>query len=245
MTVIDRFYNWQNNTAGHRPSDFGRCSPNLEVVGDTLQLTFGMPSLGCLSVRQLAPGRWSTHAFGAANDRSYADIGRHRLDTVVLPWLTGNSHELGVQAIHDYAYVDPVTGVRGRVWRPPGHSGRPADGDGWKSTRLSDNYLGIHIETHPTDWSNTTSITDRFPTPPPPDPDPEDPDMLFTERYVTPPDPADTPHWPWLFIDEHLVPHYVDHDAHGELVDAGFQPVAVTDEVQYRRWAEHAGFTLD
>jgi hypothetical protein len=77
----------------------------------------------------------------------------------VIPFLIDFSEELGVQAIHDYQ--------RSRIWRPPGHSGRPAGSDGWRdqpqgSQMGRDWARWIHIETHIDHWSDNRPVHERF-----------------------------------------------------------------------------------
>ena len=178
MAVIDKFASWQTRPGDEwKRAPFESCSPNLELLNAHLANEYGGQSLGCHANRDVrSGGSVSSHAYGAAFDWRYENPGPGRavLLNVIMPWLIANSSELGVQAIHDYA--------GSRIWRPPGHSSRSVNGDGWKAQPKSGNMGAswaqwIHTETHPDDFGNTTPIADRL-APPTPITEPSEEDEM-------------------------------------------------------------------
>lgn len=163
MTVQTEFFDYQD----HSPQ-YSEASPNLNAIYAYLRKEFGGWSLGIYNRRRVGgpTSSWSTHASGAALDYRYAahsslpDIkfpGRTRLVNRILPFLVNNSLELGIQAIHDYDGL--------RTWRPPGTSGRPINGDGWRNSSGGDWQRGntwIHIEVHPNSWGDDSPVENRI-----------------------------------------------------------------------------------
>lgn len=175
MTVQTEFYNWQQNPVGYQP---GRnpTRPNSSTrLHDYLQDRWGGQWLGGYGERSVRGGSsLSTHAFDAAFDWRYENPGPglYVCDTEIIPFLIGNSSQLGVQAIHHYR--------RCIIWRPPGTSGRPVDGDGWKVQKSSSTGMGqawalwLHIEFLPAALDDQRPVEDRLgvavTTPPSPTP---------------------------------------------------------------------------
>ncbi len=164
MTVINKFHNWQRCGWNWRKPPYESCAPNLISIKDYLVQRWGGQSVGCHVNREVrSGGSVSSHAFGAALDWRYQNPGPCR-DTMlneVLPFLIGQSAELGVQSLHDY--------VGCRIWRPPGHSGRPPGGAGWQKQRKSkkgnmgkSSALWIHIETHPDHFADSSPVAGRL-----------------------------------------------------------------------------------
>jgi len=173
--IQTEFYNWQQNPAGYAP---GRnpVRPNSSTqLADYLQRRWGGQWLGGYGERSVRGGEsLSTHAFDAAFDWRFQNPGPGLTvcDSEIVPFLIGNSRELGVQAIHHYRHCI--------IWRPPGTSGRPAGGDGWKVQRASSSGMGqawalwLHIEFLPSALTDQRSVEDRLDpgsvAPPPPTP---------------------------------------------------------------------------
>ena len=176
MTVQTEFYNWQVNPDQHA---VGRnpVRPNSSTqLADYLQRRWGGQWLGGYGERSVRDGTsLSTHAFDAAFDWRYENPGPGLAvaDSEIVPFLISNSHELGVQAVHHYR--------RCIIWRPPGTSGRPAGGDGWKQQAPARSGMGqtwalwLHVEFLPSALPDGRSVEDRLsnvvvtlPPPPPP-----------------------------------------------------------------------------
>lgn len=157
MTFATEFHNWQQHTPAPDPA-FAFESPNLEALGAELGSRWGMTNLGGYGWRPIRGGTApSSHGFGAATDRRYAELGRARAVAEVLPWLIANAEALHVQAIHDY--------FGSRIW----HSNRGPDSDGWKDQPASSaNGMGqswaiyFHIETTLAGWHDNTPIANRL-----------------------------------------------------------------------------------
>lgn len=155
MTRETDFHNWQRHTPAPDPA-YSSFSPNLAAIGDELAKRWGMTNLGGYGWRPIRGGSApSSHGFGAATDRRYAEIGRARALSEVLPWLLDNSGELHVQAVHDYFGC--------RIWR----STNP--GDGWKAqpastvTGMGQTWaIYFHIETTLAGWHDNTPIPNRL-----------------------------------------------------------------------------------
>lgn len=157
MTVMDRFHSWQTNP---KTPDPRRCSPWNLAMMTYLRGRWGGADLGCYAVRSVRGGTAiSSHASGSACDWRYASPGPGRdvLLREVLPWLIGNSKELGLDALHDYA--------GDRIWRPPAYRG---GGDGWKKQYGSGGQMGaswslwIHVEVHPDFWEDGRSPASKL-----------------------------------------------------------------------------------
>ena len=147
---MPEFVSYQRGYTSPDATPFQSASPNLKALVEYAKATWGMTNLGIYVKRPIRGGTaWSSHAFGAAADLGYTD--RHALDTTVLPFLIANSHELGVQRIHDYQ--------RKRYWEA---------GRGWVGKSPGEGMAWIHVETHVDDWENDTPIEARFSTAPPP-----------------------------------------------------------------------------
>lgn len=163
MTVNTVFDNWQTSGLDWDAPPYEQASPNLVALLEHLTAEFGGISLGIEGDRPIRAGASpSSHSYGAALDWRWQAptagaagrwIDRARLDAEVIPWLIGNSWELGLQAIHD----------AGRIWR----SARPAPAAaGWQPYRTG--YTGwLHLETTIGAWDNATPIASRFAPPPP------------------------------------------------------------------------------
>jgi len=157
VTVQTEFSSWQS---GRQPGPpFNASSPNLMALLDYLQKRWGGQNLGCYGIRPVRLGSaWSSHAFGAALDWRWVNPGPGRLalENEILPFLIGNSKELGVQAVHDY--------VGGRIWRPPGTNGRPIGSDGWKAQPKDSAGMGqpwagwLHIEVLEQAWGDSRPV---------------------------------------------------------------------------------------
>lgn len=157
MTVNQTFFNWQTCGLDWNKAPYEQPSPNLLALLEHLRAIWGGISLGIEGDRPIRAGQSpSSHSYGAALDWRWQAptpgapgrwITRAQLDADVLPWLINNSHELGVQAIHD----------AGRIWR----SARPAPArSGWSPYNTG--YTGwLHIETTKTAWPWTTPIAQR------------------------------------------------------------------------------------
>lgn len=145
VTVIDRFANWQHSPLDWTKPPYEACSPNLDTIETYLVDRWGGMSLGCHANRPVrSGGSVSSHSYGAALDWRYEDPGpgRDLMLSEVLPWILDNSDELGVQAVHDY--------YGSRIWRPPGHSGRPVAPSpecGWRKQSPSGNMGGAWAST--------------------------------------------------------------------------------------------------
>jgi hypothetical protein len=163
VTVNTVFDNWQTCGLNWDAAPYEQASPNLLALLEHLRATWGGISLGIEGDRPIRAGQSpSSHSYGAALDWRWQApaagapgrwISRAQLDAEVLPWLIDNSHELGVQAIHD----------AGRIWR----SARPVPGRaGWSPYKTG--YTGwLHIETTIGAWSNPTPIPARLAPAPP------------------------------------------------------------------------------
>lgn len=161
--IAAKFTSWQTRRGDDwRRPPFESCSPNLLLIRDHLVTEHGGEYLGCHGNRDVRDGgSISSHAYGAAFDWRYQNPGPGRtvLLAEIIPFLIAHSAELGIQAIHDYAGC--------RIWRPPGTSGRSANGDGWRKQRKKGNMgaawaLWIHVETHPDNFGDTTPIVTRL-----------------------------------------------------------------------------------
>ncbi len=184
--MIERTY-WQDGRQPREP--WQRCSPNLATLLAFLLNRFGGQSLGCYALRPIRGGSaWSSHAFGAAVDWRYANVGGGRREVgeqafrdVVLPFLILNADVLGIQQLHDYR--------AGRIWRT---------GRGWRESTAE--HMGeawatyIHVETNAASWATTDPIERRalhippsLPTEPNPPFDPEAPlhDVTFSHRTLS------------------------------------------------------------
>lgn len=151
--AIRRTY-WQGWGSPREP--WTRCSPNLRVLQRHLVERAGGQPLGCHAVRSIRGGTsWSSHAFGAAFDWryanvgvGYAEVGSDVFRSTVLPWLIEHADALGIQQIHDYRAA--------RIWR---------SGQGWRVS--SANHMGaswatyIHVETNVDSWGDVTPIAGR------------------------------------------------------------------------------------
>lgn len=171
MTVQTEFYNWQQNLNGYAP---GRnpVQPNPSTqLHDYLQRRWGGQWLGGYGERSVRDGSsLSTHAFDAVFDWRYENSTPapnglpwptlYVADSEIIPFLIGNSLELGVQAIHHYR--------RCIIWRPPGTSGRPADGDGWQEQAPAKSGMGqawalwLHIEFLPSVLSDQRTVEEKL-----------------------------------------------------------------------------------
>ena len=182
MTVQTNFISWQTSPKQPDPK---ACSPCCGSWWQYLRVHWGGQHLGCYVRRPIVGGTaLSSHGSGAAIDWRYESpgVGRQRMLDETMPWLIGNSKELGLQAIHDYAGK--------RIWRPPGTSGRPpTPGAGWKSsTGPQMNYANkwLHLEVHPARWSDGRTVDEMLgtspepPTPEPPTPEPPPSGGTFT-----------------------------------------------------------------
>lgn len=187
MTVIDKFHRWQDRTIDHKRPPYTACSPFLRDVWLPFLLQLGGESVGCHYVRPPRGGSsragLSTHSWGAALDWNYGTVNAVD-ESVVIDLMEDTieiSGELGIQAIHDYK--------RARIWRPPGHSGRPADGDGWKPQPIR-GAMGqpwatwLHFEVHPDGFSDTTRIQDRLVVQDPPPQVAYDPEMGYLWKHT-------------------------------------------------------------
>lgn len=161
MTIQTDFFDWSRSGLPWNASPWESDSPNLTAILAHLIATWGGRSVGIHHDKMIGK-RPSTHAYGAALDWRWGEaINRRRLVDETIPFLIDNSLELGVQAIHDY--------VANRIWRPPGTSGRPADGDGWRDQgNSSDTSMGnpgsvwLHIETTRDRWGDATPVGQRL-----------------------------------------------------------------------------------
>jgi len=165
VTIQTEFYNWQNSDLDWSKPPWNDCSVNLIELDKYMRWVWGGRWLGCHLDRSIIDGSTpSSHAYGSGYDwgwdrMSHSGPGRTVVDEIIIPWLIAHSRELGLQAIHDYQ--------RSRIWRPPGTSGRPADGDGWriqpKGSQMGQDWARwLHLETHLNQWANGTPIADRF-----------------------------------------------------------------------------------
>lgn len=157
MTVAQEFYNWVLHQPEQDPT-YDRCSPNLIALRYETTRLFHMTDNGCYVERDIRGGSSpSAHSHGAANDRNYPN--RDLAIQQIIPWLIANSHELGLQAIHDYFGC--------RIWRA-GRIGDPYT-DWWRAqTPSSKTGMGqswalyFHLETNRTQWGNSTPIAERL-----------------------------------------------------------------------------------
>lgn len=151
--AIRRTY-WQAWGTPREP--WARCSPNLRVLQRHLVERAGGQPLGCYGVRPIRGGTsWSSHAFGAAFDWryenvgvGYAEVGETVFRSTVLPWLIKHADALGVQQIHDYR--------AGRIWRS-GLGWRVSTGSGMGASWAK----YIHIETNVDSWADVTPLAGR------------------------------------------------------------------------------------
>jgi len=150
------FHNWQR----HRPAPdpkFASLSPNLAAIGDELSKRWGMTNLGGYQWRTIRDGHDpSSHGYGSATDRRYAEAGRVVAVSEILPWLIENSRELHVQAIHDYfgskIWHSNRNGLAG--WQQQNANPRNGMGQSWA--------IYFHIETTLAGWSDNTPIPNRL-----------------------------------------------------------------------------------
>lgn len=151
MAIIRTY--WQQFTPRE---PWTRLSPNLQTIRRYLETTVGGQYLGGYSVRPIRGGTsWSSHAFGAAFDwryenvgAAYREVGEQAFRAIVLPWLLANADALGIQQLHDYK--------AGRIWR---------SGQGWRAStaqHMGESWAGyIHVETNAHQWNDSTPITAR------------------------------------------------------------------------------------
>lgn len=183
MAVQTEFYNFQRNPSelNWDAPPYESCNPAPQSMRRYLEARWGLTYLGCHGDRPVVGGSTiSTHAFGAAVDMRYQDPGPglYIADTEIIPWLIQTSKETGLQAIHHYR--------RSRIWRPPGTSGRPADGDGWRNQTPSGQMgqtwaLWLHLEFHPDALSDGRTIEEKLgDAAPPVTPPALDPTKEFT-----------------------------------------------------------------
>ena len=175
MTVQYEWHSWQANPMQPDPK---KCAPIMQSWWTYLRTHWGGQHLGCYARRPVVGGAaLSSHASGAAMDWRYQDpgAGRTAMLAEAMPFLLNNSRELGLTAIHDYAGR--------RIWRPPNCSGRPGSPSpecGWRASsgpQMHPANLWLHIEVHPSRWSDTRTVaemlgTDVPPTQPPTQPPP-------------------------------------------------------------------------
>lgn len=175
MTIGTVFYSWQK----HQPADdprYNRCSPNLVALGFELDRRFQTSNLGCYGERPIVGGTLpSSHSHGAATDRRYAIIGRARALSELVPYLIDNSHELHLQAIHDY--------FGSRIWRA-GRTKNTADAHSkWWLPQPVSTVTGMgqswavyfHLETTRDGWGDGSAIASRLVVVGPPVPIPAPP----------------------------------------------------------------------
>lgn len=187
MSVMAEFYNYQQNPMrfdSHR-APFESCNPAPQAMRRYTEARWGMVYLGCHVNRSIRDGSSeSSHAFGAAVDMRYQDLGL--VDREIVPWLISTSAQTGLQAIHHY--------VRCSIWRPPGTSGRSQFSNGWQTQRRSGDMGAswaswLHLEFHPGRLLDHRSIEEMIgetlpPVPPPPPPAP--PEEKDTPPVLTP-----------------------------------------------------------
>ena len=163
MTVQTEFYNYQKNPSGLPVGN--RPNPNASSqLSDYLVRRWGGQYLGGYGERSIREGvALSTHAFDAAFDWRYENPGPGLvvLDSEIVPFLIGNSKELGIQAIHHYR--------RGIIWRPPGTStDRPVGSDGWKVQAPQKSGMGqawalwIHVELLPSTFADVRTVEEKL-----------------------------------------------------------------------------------
>jgi GH25 family lysozyme M1 (1,4-beta-N-acetylmuramidase) len=191
VTVQTKFRDWSTSGLDWNKAPYESMSPNLLVLRDYLIERWGGQYLGGEADRPVIGGATiSDHAYGAALDWRYQSPGPGRafMLATILPWLIANSAELGIQSIHDYAFVPG-----GRIWRPPGTSGRPIDGNGWKGQNGSGQMgepgnLWLHISVHPDAFSDKRPIPDKLGvvTPPPTKPIPDFVPVIDVAGYQFP-----------------------------------------------------------
>jgi hypothetical protein len=125
---------------------------------------WGFDNLGTWVVRDVRgkSGILSTHATARAADLGYMNTPEARAKAVeVANWLADNANQLGVEAVHDYAY-----GKYGRGWR--------CDRQKWKRYTKRDNAGSIggrwlHVELNPKMADNPTALANAWHSIPKPD----------------------------------------------------------------------------
>lgn len=185
MTVETHFFDWARQVDTGDPR-FHTCSPNLVCLHQYMAQRFGMTDSGCYVQRPIRGGLDpSVHWWGAARDLRYPN--RLVAKTEILPFLIANSHQLHVQAIHDY--------FGSRIWRA-GRTSNVADATTlwWKTNTTADG-MGeswatyFHIETTDTGWFDSVSIGQRLGfNPPPVDPPPPSGVSTVFSRTIRPGD---------------------------------------------------------
>jgi hypothetical protein len=152
---FDRAFNYQNT----QPSAMGfppQCSPSNVALQRFLMLYGGRP-LGCYADRLVRGGTdISTHAYGAANDWRWGNVGAGFVEVgrqkglELVEWLIADWRNIGLQQVHDYA--------GGRIWKCE---------RGWQAQRRSGTGMGqawarwFHFEFHPDAWYDNRSIPHR------------------------------------------------------------------------------------
>jgi hypothetical protein len=163
MSIATEFHNWSDHPSEKAKSTM-QGSPALKRVRDYHLARWGGISLSVPSLYQPRTinntTRLSAHA-GCAVDLRWANPGPGR-DIVVremLPFYIGDSHELHIQAIHDY--------VGCRVWR----ANRSGDANGgWKTQPKGshDGNMGnpssqwLHLEVNLTGWDDDRPVEDMI-----------------------------------------------------------------------------------
>lgn len=143
MSQASKFHSYQTGFKTPDQTPFKSASPNLKALRTYAGERWGLRDLGIYNRRPIRNGvLWSSHAYGAALDLGYTD--RATLDAEVLPFLIGNSFELGIQRVHDYQ--------RSRYWQA---------GRGWINSSPGKGGAWIHVETHPDAWYNDQPIGQR------------------------------------------------------------------------------------
>lgn len=158
MTVATAYFNYQRAGTGHPLYNKGE-APAIESLQQYMLKTWGGQDLGSFGVRSVIGGSSiSTHAFGAAWDWRYENpgMGRALMLNQALPFLIDYSKELGIQYIGDY--------VGCRIWK----ADRSGDvNGGWKiqpvSSQMGQSWARwLHIEVHPDEWADGTSVEDKI-----------------------------------------------------------------------------------
>ena len=168
------YHNWQQHPTRPGPP-FAAASPNLKTLLAYALANFGGSNLGIYVVRPVTGGtRWSTHAYGAANDWGYGKD--YLLALRYIDFLIANHEALHVQMI-----VDEAHDRTWKCWRDE------LNGPGWKAGAVTGGGTWLHIETTPEGWADTTPIAARLtvslpPIPPVPTPIPPAPPAVGKEN---------------------------------------------------------------
>jgi len=151
MSIATEYFNYQR--AGHNHPLYAKGKqPGATTLMSYLQRRWTFSNWGIYVVRPVINGKVdSTHSFGTAGNAAYSPLpGRAVLLNEVLPFLIGNSAEIGIQMIADEG--------ADRIWR----ADRSPFGNGWKPFNIKGGGPWIHFEIHPDRAKDARTIDEKL-----------------------------------------------------------------------------------